>query len=87
MPALNGEAPPQKLSEALLSTGDGRLTITACRPEQISLIGDGAKAVGAGGNITVGSSNRVDDLQRKGGRGFLKYGGGQKTAAGQVNCV
>jgi hypothetical protein len=44
-PALNSEAPPQKLSEALLSTGEGRITITACRPEQISLIGSGELSI------------------------------------------
>lgn len=40
-PALFSEAPPAKLSEALLSTGEGRITITACRPEQQSWIGGG----------------------------------------------
>jgi uncharacterized caspase-like protein len=38
---LDSEAPPSKLAEALLSTGEGRITITACRPEQKSWIGLG----------------------------------------------
>jgi hypothetical protein len=40
-PSFSSEAPPQKLAEALLSTGEGRITITACRPEQKSWIGSG----------------------------------------------
>lgn len=44
-PTLNSEPPPQKLSEALLSTGEGRITITACRPEQKSWIGSGRLSI------------------------------------------
>jgi len=40
-PDLDAEAPPAKLTEAVLSTGEGRITISACRPEQKSLIGYG----------------------------------------------
>lgn len=40
-PGLNSKAPPQKFNEALLGTGEGRITITACRPEQKSWIGSG----------------------------------------------
>jgi len=43
--SLASEAPPQKLSAALLSTGEGRITITACRPEQQSWIGSGSLSV------------------------------------------
>lgn len=42
---LNSEPPPQKLSDALLSTGEGRITITACRPEQKSWIGSGRLSI------------------------------------------
>jgi hypothetical protein len=43
--SLSSEAPPQKLTEALLSTGEGRITITACRPEQKSWIGKGKLSI------------------------------------------
>jgi hypothetical protein len=43
--ALNSEPPPQKLSDALLSTGEGRITITACRPQQKSWIGLGKLSI------------------------------------------
>jgi hypothetical protein len=43
--ALSSEAPPQKLAEAVLSTGEGRITITACRPEQKSWIGNGKLSI------------------------------------------
>lgn len=39
--SFRSEAPPPKLTEALLSTGEGRITITACRPAQKSWIGKG----------------------------------------------
>jgi hypothetical protein len=39
--SLDSQPPPQKLAEAVLSTGEGRITITACRPEQKSWIGPG----------------------------------------------
>ncbi len=43
--ALSSEAPPAKLTEALLSTGEGRITIAACRPEQKSWIGSGSLSI------------------------------------------
>lgn len=43
--SLGSEAPPQKLSEALLATGEGRITISACRPEQKSWIGAGSLSI------------------------------------------
>ena len=43
--ALNSQPPPQKLADALLSTGEGRITITACRPEQKSWIGRGSLSI------------------------------------------
>lgn len=42
---LENEGPPQKLTEALLSTGEGRITITACRPEQKSWIAPGELSI------------------------------------------
>ncbi len=42
---LESQSPPQKLTEALLSTGEGRITITACRPEQKSWIGSGSLSI------------------------------------------
>ena len=42
---IGSETPPQKLTEALLSTGEGRITITACRPEQKSWIGSGSLSI------------------------------------------
>src|SRR5688572_27427943 len=44
-PAFSSEPPPQKLSDALLSTGEGRITITACRPQQKSWIGKGSLSI------------------------------------------
>lgn len=44
-PGLFSENPPGKLGEALLSTGEGRITITACRPEQQSWIGSGSLSI------------------------------------------
>ena len=42
---FESEAPPQKLTEAVLSTGEGRITITACRPGQKSWIGRGELSI------------------------------------------
>jgi hypothetical protein len=42
---LDSQAPPQKLADAVLSTGEGRITITACRPEQKSWIGGGSLSI------------------------------------------
>lgn len=44
-PSFSSEPPPQKLTDALLSTGEARITITACRPEQKSWIGAGKLSV------------------------------------------
>lgn len=38
---IDSEAPPQNLTDAMLSTGEGRIIITACRPDQKSWIGSG----------------------------------------------
>ena len=43
--SFSSEPPPQKLSDALLSTGEGRITISACRPEQKSWIGSGSLSI------------------------------------------
>lgn len=43
--SLDSQPPPQKLADALLSTGEGRITITACRPEQKSWIGSGKLSI------------------------------------------
>jgi len=43
--SLSSETPPHKLSEALLSTGEGRITISACRPDQQSWIGSGSLSI------------------------------------------
>jgi hypothetical protein len=63
--SLDSQSPPQKLAEALLSTGEGRITITACRPEQKSWIG--------GGRLSIFTKAVVDGL--KGGapnnRGYI----------------
>ncbi|MCG2785812.1 MAG: caspase family protein [Anaerolineae bacterium] len=42
---LDSQPPPQKLADAVLSTGEGRITITACRPEQKSWIGVGSLSI------------------------------------------
>ena len=42
---LSSEPPPQKMTDALLSTGEGRITITACRPDQRSWIGPGKLSI------------------------------------------
>lgn len=44
-PAFTSEPPPQKLTEASLATGEGRITITACRPDQKSWIGRGKLSI------------------------------------------
>jgi len=43
--SFSSEPPPQKLADALLSTGEGRITITACRPDQRSWIGSGKLSI------------------------------------------
>lgn len=62
---LDSQPPPTKLADALLSTGEGRITITACRPEQKSWIGSG--------NLSIFTKAVVDGL--KGGtpnnRGYI----------------
>ena len=45
---FSSEPPPQKLAEALLSTGEGRITISACRPKQKSWIGNGTMSIFSG---------------------------------------
>ena len=45
---LSSEAPPQNLTDALLSTGEGRIIITACKPDQLSWIGDGQLSIFSG---------------------------------------
>lgn len=45
---LSSEAPPQNLTDALLSTGEGRIIITACKPEQLSWIGNGELSIFSG---------------------------------------
>ena len=63
--SLDSQPPPQKLADAVLSTGEGRITITACRPEQKSWIG--------GGSLSIFTKAVVDGL--KGGapnnRGYI----------------
>ncbi len=82
---LDSQSPPQKLAEALLSTGEGRITITACRPEQKSWIGSGS--------LSIFSKAVVDGL--KGGapnnRGYISAFGlyehvyfEAKEAAGEI---
>jgi hypothetical protein len=53
--AFSSEPPPQKLTEALLSTGEGRITITACRSGQKSYLGRG--------NLSIFSGALVSGLQ------------------------
>lgn len=68
-PTLFSEAPPAKLSEALLSTGEGRITMTACRPEQQSWIG--------AGELSIFSAALVDGLKGEApnNRGYISaYG-------------
>lgn len=42
---FSSEPPPEKLTAALLSSGDGRIIITACRPDQKSWIGKGKLSI------------------------------------------
>lgn len=42
---LDAAAPPEEVRTALLSTGEGRITITACRSEQLSWVGRGALSI------------------------------------------
>jgi hypothetical protein len=53
--AFSSEPPPQKFAEATLATGEGRITITACRPDQKSWIGSG--------NLSIFTKALVDGLQ------------------------
>jgi hypothetical protein len=53
--SFNSEPPPQKLTDALLSTGEGRITITACRSGQSSWIG--------GGNLSIFTDALVRGLK------------------------
>jgi hypothetical protein len=49
---------PEKVTEAILSTGEGRIIITACRPEQKSWIG--------AGKLSIFTQALVDGLSGKG---------------------
>lgn len=62
--AFSSEAPPQKLAEAALSTGEGRITITACRPEQKSWIGRDKLSIFSG---AVVSGLKGDGLPNRNG--------------------
>ena len=53
--SFSSEPPPQKLTDALLSTGEGRITITACRSGQRSWIG--------GGKLSIFSAALVSGLK------------------------
>lgn len=65
-PALESETLPETAVDALLSTGEGRVIITASRPEQKSWIGSG--------KLTIFGKALVDGLSGKGtvnNRGFV----------------
>jgi hypothetical protein len=44
-PALSGQPVPQQATDALLSTGSGRVIITACREHQVSFVGSGTQTI------------------------------------------
>jgi ElaB/YqjD/DUF883 family membrane-anchored ribosome-binding protein len=44
-PSLSGQPLPQQATDALLSTGSGRIIITACREHQVSFVGAGAQTI------------------------------------------
>jgi ElaB/YqjD/DUF883 family membrane-anchored ribosome-binding protein len=44
-PSLSGQPVPQQATDALLSTGSGRVIITACREHQVSFVGSGAQTI------------------------------------------
>lgn len=61
---LESEQPPEKALDAILSTGEGRIIMTACRPNQKSWIGKGTLTIftqalieGLKGGSYVGNNN------------------------------
>jgi hypothetical protein len=55
--SFGGKTLPNETAEALMSTGSGRILITACREGQLSWIG--------GGNLSIFSQALIDALQGK----------------------
>lgn len=68
--SFEAQNPPEKLTTALLSTGEGRIIITACRPDQKSWIGSGA--------LSIFSQAVVDGL--KGNGMYMQPRGGYVSA-------
>ncbi|MFN8444376.1 MAG: caspase family protein [Caldilineaceae bacterium] len=64
-------APPENALEAILATGEGRIIITACRPDQKSWIGSG--------QLTIFTQALVDGLR---GQGYVPNNGGYISAYG-----
>jgi len=44
-PPITGRSLPEDMGAALLATGSGRIIITACRPQQFSFVGRGARTI------------------------------------------
>lgn len=63
-PALGSKILPDTTKDALLSSGSGRIIITACREEQLSYIGNG--------ELSIFTQALVDGLR---GKGILPRGG------------
>ena len=68
--------PPEKLSATLLATGEGRIILTACRPEQSSWVG--------GGQLTIFTQAIVDGLR---GGGYVPNNQGYISAYGLYEHV
>jgi hypothetical protein len=70
-PTLGSVSLPAKAGEALLATGEGRILITACRPDQKSWIG--------AGELSIFTQALVDGLR---GEGYVPNQGGYISAFG-----
>lgn len=70
-PTLGTNPPPAEALDAILSTGEGRIIITACRPQQKSWIGHG--------QLTIFAQALVDGLR---GGGYVANSGGYISAFG-----
>ncbi|MEZ4677073.1 MAG: caspase family protein [Caldilineaceae bacterium] len=68
---FEGTAPPAEATAAILATGEGRIIITACRPEQKSWVGRG--------QLTLFAQALVDGLR---GQGYVPNRGGYVSAFG-----
>lgn len=69
--SLGNTAPPEEALDAILSTGEGRIIMTACRPQQKSWVGNG--------QLTLFTQALVEGLR---GQGYVANSSGYISAFG-----